>query len=154
MRADLQAVLERYGRDPHYLVQILREAQDSEGWLTPLTLTDIATGLGLPRGHVEGVAGFYSFFYTRPAGRFRILWSDNITDRMLGAPALMAQMCRSLWVERGKTSEDGLVSVETTSCTGMCDQGPAILVNGWAVTRMTSARVEQMVNLVRERVPL
>ena len=108
----------------------------------------------MPRAQVEGVAGFYSFFYTSPAGRFRILWSDNITDRMLGAPALMDQMCRSLWVEPGKTSEDGLVSVDTTSCTGMCDQGPAILVNGWAVTRMTSARVEQIVALVRDHVPL
>ena len=154
MRADLQAIIERYGRDRHSLVQILREAQDLEGWLPPALLTDVAKALGLPRAQVEGVAGFYSFFYTRPAGRFRILWSDNITDRMLGAPALMDQMCRSLWVEPGRTSEDGLVSVDATSCTGMCDQGPAILVNGWAVTRMTPARVEQIVALVRERVPL
>ena len=154
MRADLQAIIERYGREPHALVQILREAQDLEGWLPPVMLTDVAKALALPRSQVEGVAGFYSFFYTHPAGRFRILWSDNVTDRMLGAPALMDQMCRLLWVEPGKTSEDGLVSVDTTSCTGMCDQGPAILVNGWAVTRMTSARVEQIVALVRDRVPL
>jgi [NiFe] hydrogenase diaphorase moiety large subunit len=154
MRADLQAIIERYGRDQHALVQILREAQDLEGWLPPPMLTGVAEALGLPRAQVEGVAGFYSFFHTKPAGRFRILWSDNITDRMLGAPALMDQMCRSLWVEPGKTSEDGLVSVDTTSCTGMCDQGPAILVNGWAVTRVTPARVEQIVALVRDRVPL
>jgi [NiFe] hydrogenase diaphorase moiety large subunit len=154
MRADLQAIIERYGRDPHYLVQILREVQDIDGWLPGAALTDIAKALGLPRGQVEGVAGFYSFFNTETAGRYRILWSDNITDRMLGAPALMEQMCRSLWVEPGRTSEDGLVSVGTTSCTGMCDQGPAILVNGWAVTRMTAPRVEQIVALVRDRVPL
>ena len=99
MRADLQAIIERYGRDQHALVQILREAQEFEGWLPPAMLTDVAKALGLPRAQVEGVAGFYSFFYTSPAGRFRILWSDNITDRMLGAPALMDQMCRSSWVE-------------------------------------------------------
>jgi [NiFe] hydrogenase diaphorase moiety large subunit len=154
MRAEFQPILERYGRDRHYLVQILREIQELEGWLQPEILTGVAATLGLPRAQVEGVAGFYSFFHTRPAGRFRILWSDNITDRMLGAPALLEQMCRTLWVERGKTSEDGLVSVDTTSCTGMCDQGPAILVNGWAVTRMTAARVDHIVSLVRDRVPL
>ena len=154
MRAELQPILDRYGHNRHYLVQVLREIQDLQGWLQPEILTEVAAALGLPRARVEGVAGFYSFFYTQPAGRFRILWSDNITDRMLGAPALMEQMCRSLWVERGKTSEDGLVSVDATSCTGMCDQGPAILVNGWAVTRMTEARVEQIATLVRDRVPL
>jgi [NiFe] hydrogenase diaphorase moiety large subunit len=56
-----------------------------------------------------------------------VLFSDNITDRMLGSGELLDRLCNKLWVERGKVSEDGLVSVDTTSCTGMCDQGPALL---------------------------
>jgi [NiFe] hydrogenase diaphorase moiety large subunit len=63
-------------------------------------------------------------------------------------------MCSQLWVERGKVSEDGLVSVDTTSCTGMCDQGPALLVNGWAIPRLTVERVDQIAALIRERVDL
>ena len=47
---------------------------------------------------MEGVAGFYSFLHTVPMGRYRILFSDNITDRMLGAPALMDALCRKLGV--------------------------------------------------------
>ncbi len=53
---------------------------------------------------------------------------------------LLEHMCGQLWVERGKTSEDGLVSIDTTSCTGMCDQGPALLVNNLAITRLTRKR--------------
>ena len=150
----LESVLDRYGRNAHCLVQILREVQDALGWLSPATLSAVAAALRLPRARVEGVADFYSFFHTRPVGRYRILWSDNVTDRMLGSTALLEQMCRSLWIEPGRVSEDGLVSVTTTSCTGMCDQGPAILVNGWAVTRMSAARVDQIVPLVRESVPI
>jgi [NiFe] hydrogenase diaphorase moiety large subunit len=153
-RTALEAVLGRYSRDPHYLVQILREVQDANGWLPPEALTFLAAALSVPRAHVAGVASFYSFFYTQPVGRYRILWSDNVTDRMLGSAELMEQMCRALWVEPGKVSEDGLVSVTTASCTGMCDQGPALLVNGWAVTGMSAARVEQIVPLVRECVPI
>ena len=59
---------------------------------------------------------------------------------MLGNKALMDRLCNSLWVERGKVSEDGLVSVDTTSCTGMCDQGPALLVNNYAVARVRPRR--------------
>jgi [NiFe] hydrogenase diaphorase moiety large subunit len=136
------------------LLQILIDVQDVLGHLPPAALTRIAAELGVPRARVEGVAGFYSFLHLAPVGRYRILFSDNITDRMLGAPALMEALCRSLWVEPGKTSEDGLVSVATTSCTGMCDQGPALLVNSRPVTRVDRARIDAIADLVRRQVAL
>jgi [NiFe] hydrogenase diaphorase moiety large subunit len=83
-----------------------------------------------------------------------VLWSDNITDRMLGNTDLMDAMCKKLWLEPGRVSEDGLVSVNTTSCTGMCDQGPALLVNYRAVTGMTLQRVDEMAELIRSETPI
>ena len=150
----IDSVLDRHRRDGTRLMQILRETQERLGWLAPATLTRIATAIAWPRAKVEGTAGFYTFFHTRPLGRYRVLGSDNITDRMLGNADLMRLMCERLWLEAGRVSEDGLVSVDTTSCTGMCDQGPALLVNYRAVTRMTPQRVEQMVELIRSETPL
>ena len=152
--AELEAVVERYAGEPTALLQILLEAQEIDGWLPPATLTSIAKLLHLPRARVEGVAGFYSFLYLEPAGRYRVLFSDNITDRMADNHELLAQLCQSLWLEQGKTSEDGLVQVDTTSCTGMCDQGPAILVNGWAIPRITAERIDLIAELIRSRVPV
>jgi [NiFe] hydrogenase diaphorase moiety large subunit len=150
----IAAVLARHGHDGTRMMQILRETQEALGWLAPPTLTAIAAGVGWPRARVEGVAGFYGFFHTQPLGAYRILWSDNITDRMLGSAELMQRLCERLWLEPGRVSEDGLVSVDTTSCTGMCDQGPALLVNYRAVTAMTAERVDRMVELIRDRVPV
>ena len=145
----LDSILDRHRRDGTRLMQILRETQELLGWLAPETLTHIAASIAWPRAKVEGTAGFYSFFHTRPMGRYRILWSDNITDRMSGNADLMRLMCKKLWLEPGRISEDGLVSADTTSCTGMCDQGPALLANYRTITRMTEQRVEQMVELIR-----
>ncbi len=150
----IQAVLRRHGNDGTRLMQILRETQEVLGWLSPETLSDIAAGIGWPRAQVEGTASFYRFFHTQPLGQYRVLWSNNITDRMLGSRDLMLAMCRLLWVERGRVSEDGLVSVDATSCTGLSDQGPAVLVNYRAVRWMTMDRVEAMVELIRKRTPL
>ena len=150
----LDAILARHSGEATELVQILRDAQAAAGWLPPATITYVAAGLGLPRARVEGVAGFYSFLHLSPVGRYRVLFSDNITDRMAGNRALLERLCSNLWIERGKVSEDGLVSVATTSCTGMCDQGPAILVNGRAFTAMNAARIDQVAELIREQVPL
>ena len=71
-----------------------------------------------------------------PRGAYRVLFSDNVTDRIAGSAGLKSRMCRNLWIEPGKVSEDGVVSVDLTSCTGMCDQGPAMLVNNRAITRL------------------
>ena len=152
--ARLDAVVAAHGARATELVQILRDAQEVEGWLPPATITFLAYRLRLPRARVEGVAGFYAFLHLAPAGRYRVLFSDNVTDRMAGNLALLERLCTNLWIERGKVSEDGLVSVDTTSCTGMGDQGPAILVNGRAIPRMTPARVDAVAELIRGRVPL
>ena len=152
---DTGALLARHGHDPHALVQILRELQARHGWLPRQALADLAAGLGLTLAQVQGVAGFYRFLHTQPVGEYRILFSDNVTDRLLGSQALMADLCRRLGVAPGRTAEDGLVSVDRTSCTGLCDQGPALLVNHHqVVTRLDAARVAQLATLVGGHVPV
>ncbi|WP_201496597.1 NAD(P)H-dependent oxidoreductase subunit E [Rubrivivax sp. A210] len=149
------AVLAGHGRDPHALVQILRELQAAVGWLPRPALGRVAQALGLTLAQVEGVAGFYRFLHLAPVGRFRVLFSDNVTDRMGGSEALMADLCRRLGVAPGHVSRDGLVSVDRTSCTGLCDQGPALLINHQqVVTRLDARRVALMADLIRGGTPV
>jgi [NiFe] hydrogenase diaphorase moiety large subunit len=150
----LDAIIGRHARDAANLLQILRETQEQFGSIPPQAVDHLAARLAVPRVKIEGMATFYSFLHLQPQGAYRVLFSDNITDRMLGSGDLLRHMCRQLWVEPGKLSEDGLVSVDTTSCTGMCDQGPALLVNGQALTNLDAARVEHICDLIRRRVPL
>lgn len=147
-------VVNRHHRLPDRLLQILIELQEPSGWLPPATLTALADALGVSRAHVEGVAGFYSFLHTEPVGRYRLLFSDNIIEHQLGSRELMAALCSKLWVEPHKPSEDGLVSVSTTSCIGMGDQGPALLANGRPVLRLSHQRINQIAELVRQQVPV
>ena len=152
--ADLDSILGRHACDPSALLQILRETQERYGYIAPAAISYLGAKLNIPRARIEGVAGFYSFLHLQPHGEYRVLFSDNITDRMLGSQPLLEQMCRQLWLQPGKVSEDGLVSIGTTSCTGLCDQGPAMLVNGRAITRLTHQRVQEIGSLIRNRTPL
>ena len=150
----LTPILDRYDHDPNHLLQILREAQEHYGYIHPDAIDHLTLKLHLPRAKIEGVASFYSFLYLQSPGEYRVLFSDNITDRMHGSVDLMNSLCGQLWVEPGKVSEDGLLSVATTSCTGMCDQGPGLLVNNIAINRLDQARVNAICELIRERVPV
>ncbi len=150
----VEPLLSRYGRDPHALVQILREAQALNTWLPRDMLAYLADALGLTLAHVEGVATFYRFFHTRPAGEYRILFSDNITDRMLGNEALLTDLCQRLGVELGQVRADGRVSVDYCSCTGLCDQGPSLLINHHqVVTGLDAQRVALIAQCIESRVP-
>lgn len=154
MAQALQEILARHHFDPTRLLQILRDVQDHFTWIAPEAIDLLAQRLGLPRARVEGVAGFYSFLHTDAPCRYRLLFSDNITDNMAGNQALIDYLCEKLWVERGHVSEDGLVYVNTTSCTGLCDQGPALLVNGWAVPRLDRERLDRIAALILAQTPV
>ena len=150
----LDAILERHRFAATSLLQILRETQEHFSYLHADAITYLSEKLKLPRVKIEGVATFYSFLYLQPRGKYRVLFSDNITDHMLGSTSLLKHMCQQLWVEPGKMSEDGLVSIDTTSCTGLCDQGPALLVNNLAINHLSYQRVDSICELIRKRVPL
>jgi [NiFe] hydrogenase diaphorase moiety large subunit len=152
---EFDAVLDRHGRASHRLVQILRELQQQRHWLSRDTLSAVATGLGLSVAHVEGVAGSYRFFHLQPVGQYRVLFSDNVTDHMLGSQEMLRHLRHLLKVEVNTVRHDGRVSISTTSCTGMCDQGPALLVNHHhVVTRLTLGRIEHLAALIEQQVPV
>ena len=98
----LEIVLSRHGRRADLLLQILRELQSALGWLSRSTLSQVAAALDLPVAQVQGVSGFYRFLHERPVGTYRVLFSDNVTDRMLGSEALLADLCQRLGCDPGQ----------------------------------------------------
>lgn len=151
---DLLSLLQRHRHDPTRLVQILRDVQEANGWISPALITQLAGMLGIPRARVEGVASFYSFLSITPQGDYRVLFSDCVADQFRGSRQLAERLARTLGTALGEVRHDGCVSVDFTSCTGLCEQGPAILVNGRAIARLTDARIDQIAELIESRTPL
>ena len=147
-------ILVRHGSDTTALLPILREIQARFSHIPRQAMQQVATALSLPLAQVEGVAGFYHFLSTTPRGRYDILVSDCIVDQLHGREDVVRQLCNRLDTPLGETRSDGWVSINDTSCTGMCDQGPAILINGRAVPRLDERRVAQIVSLIEEHTPL
>jgi [NiFe] hydrogenase diaphorase moiety large subunit len=153
--AALAATLTRHGSDRHALLQMLVELQAAIGWLPRHLLAALADALVLPLAEVEGVAGFYRFLHLQPVGRWRLLFSDNVTDRQAGSAARMAALCARLGVAPGALRDDGRVSVATTSCIGLADQGPSLLVNHRrVVTRLDAERIEAIAGHIEADAPL
>jgi [NiFe] hydrogenase diaphorase moiety large subunit len=139
---------------PTRLLQILRQIQARYHYIPEAAIEQLSGMLGIPRTQIISVIEFYSFLHLTPRGQYELLISDSITDHMLGKQDLLDYLAKKLDVAVGTVRNDGVVSLDNTSCTGMCDQGPAGLVNGYALTRLDRPRIDKIAELVNQQIPL
>lgn len=117
--------------------------------ISPESMQQVASEFNLPVSRVVSVVEFYSFFYTQPCGRFHVLFSNCTSCGYLaGEQNLMLILCQQLQVIPGKTRSDGLVSIDETSCIGLCDQGASLLINGLPVTRLNPDKIAEIAQCI------
>ena len=150
----IQDLAETNHYQPTRLLHLLREIQARYHHIPSAAIEQLAELLTISRTHIIGVIEFYSFFHLTPRGHYELLVSDSITDHMLGKIPLLDYLSTKLEVAVGQVRNDGLVSLDNTSCTGMCDQGPAGLINGYALTHLSYARIDQLSDLINQQIPL
>jgi len=148
------AILARHPADATALLPILRDIQAACCHIPHSAMLQVSEALHIPLPQIQGVTGFYAFLSDQPVGRYDIRLSDSISDHLLGSRELGAYFAEALGVEPGITRADGVVSLAYTACTGLCDQGPAGLVNGHALPRLNRQRVDEIVERVNRQVPL
>ena len=154
MQQFIQSIVEKNGNDNTRLLQVLREIQSHHHYISKDAIEQLTELLGIPRTHITSVVEFYGFLHLEPQGEYEVLLSDSITDQMLGKQSIMDYLAESLGVGIGQVRSDERVSLNNTSCTGMCDQGPAGLINGRAITNLSLERVNAIVELIEKQIPL
>ena len=154
MKQFIQDLAETNHYQATQLLSILRGVQARYHYIPEAAIEQLADLLNIPRTRIIGVVEFYSFFHLTPRGRYELLISDSITDHMLGKQNLINYMSHKLGVAVGEVRQDGRVSLDNTSCTGLCDQGPAGLVNGYALSRLDRPRIELIAELINQQKPL
>ena len=144
----------RFGIAPDSILQHLIELQQAFSYVPESAVAQLVQAIDVTAAQIRAAVDFYAFLHASPRGRFDVLFSDNITDRMAGNQRLLTRLCDALGVSPDEPRADGRVTVGLTSCTGMCDQGPALLVNGLALTRLDDERVGRIAGLIDADVPL
>ncbi len=141
----LAPLLEKY-RDGNrtHLLPALHEVQRLYGYLPEEALIAIGQTLHVPLAEVHGVVEFYTLFTREPLGRrvIRICTDPACTAR--GGEEVLQAACRHAALLPGETTPDGAYTIERVTCIGLCDQGPAALVDEMAVTGLTSESVERL----------
>jgi len=146
---DIKKLVNRHGRSRSSLLDIMREIQSTYGYISPLTITQVAEELEIPRIDVQGFVSFYAFLSEERKGRIVIRLSNDLIDQMKGMGRIIEAFSRELEIGVGETTVDGEISLETTPCIGLCDQAPAGLVNEVPITDLSTDKVADIVGELR-----
>jgi len=137
IKNEIQALAEKYGRDRSALLPILHDIQHKYHRISDFAMNEIAEALNIFPAEVQGVVTFYAFFNREPKGKIIVRLCNCMSCKMANSDAIQHQLENDLNIKLGETTDDGMVTLEETSCIGMCDQAPAMLVNDQPYTRLT-----------------
>ncbi len=149
LRGEIAALADEYGGERSALIPILQAIQKKYAAISDFAMQVVADRLGLHPVEVYSVVSFYSFLDHRPKGAFVIRLCRTISCDLAGKDAIARQLMNDLGIGFGETTPDGRFTLEWANCIGLCDQGPALLVNDRAYTRVTPDGVHEILEACR-----
>ncbi len=119
---EISSLVERHAKNPEALLEMLTDLQEKRAALQALDITDIGRAANVPPSTTYGVASFYSMLNLNEKAENVVRVCDGPVCWLCGSDetrtAIDEQLARSPgW------------KVERSSCLGLCDRAPALLVN-------------------------
>jgi len=142
---EIEKLAEQYGRTRDALLPILQEIQMRHGYVSEFAQQEIANFLDIHPVEVYGVVTFYAFLSRKPEGRYIVRLCQTIACDLAGKEAIARAIERELNIKFGETTPDTKFTLEYINCMGMCDQGPALLVNDDVYTHLTPHKAVEII---------
>ncbi len=150
LRSNIENWVTQYGNNRSALIPVLQEVQRKYNHISEFVMQVVADILNIHPVEVYGVASFYSFIGPEQKGRFIIRLCRTISCEMQGKERVARQLENDLGISFGETTPDGNFTLEWASCLGLCDQGPALLVNERVFTQVTPEKVYDILEECRK----
>ena len=149
MTQEIEQLVSKYSSNRSSLLPILQDIQRKHKYIPDFAQQEIARLLGIHPVEVYSVITFYSFLNTQPKGRNIVRLCQTITCDMAGKKSVAKVIERELGIKFGDTTKDSKITLEYVNCLGMCDQGPALLINERVYAKVTPEKAVQILSEVK-----
>lgn len=146
---EIEGLVKKYGSDRSALLQILQAIQRKHKYVSDFAQQEVARLMNIHPVEVYSVITFYSFLHSKPQGRNIVRLCRTISCDLMGKDKLEKAIERELGISFGQTTSDNRISLEFTNCLGMCDQGPAMLVNEKVYTNLDPEQAVKILNEIK-----
>jgi NADH-quinone oxidoreductase subunit E len=123
---EIARILEKYPPElkRSAVLPLLHVAQKEYGHITIEAIREIADLLEINPTDVGSLVGFYTLYYDKQEGKYRIQICTDLPCALRGSEIYAKQLCEALGIEPGGTTSDGLITVETVMCLAACNRAP------------------------------
>lgn len=143
-----EEILQRFKPSLDNILYIMHDLQDTnpQRYLSKEDIKACADYLSVPYSYVHSVASFYTMFSLKPRGRNIIRLCESPPCHLMGASNLLDYLKKTLKVNIGETTKDGVFTLELTSCLGACGVAPAMMLNEEMFGNLTPEKVEAILD--------
>jgi NADH-quinone oxidoreductase subunit F len=142
--SEITELVAEHGNDPESLLEVLLDLETQPAGLSPATVTDAARALKVPPHKAYGMATFYSMLSFEERKKILRVCDGPVCwlKRASGQPALSPVEGSLIDSFQSELGDDW--TVERSSCLGLCDRAPAVLVNDEQAGPATSADAQKL----------
>ena len=141
--------MENYPKEKDRLIGILNDVQERFGYVPKEAQEEISNYLGISLAEIYGVITFYSRFTLEPKGKYKISVCLGTACFVKGSQAILDRVKERLKIEPGKTTEDGMFSLDDVRCVGACGLAPVFMINdevyGNATVKMLDEQIDKII---------
>lgn len=144
--------VKHYGKERKALIPILRGIVIHKNFISQADMVCVARALDISAADVYGTASFYHLLGgNHELGKYVIRVCKSITCEMKGKNKVLKALEEELRIKLGETTHDKLFTLEATNCIGLCDQGPAMLINNTPYTHLNPEKVYEIIYEYRNK---
>ncbi len=147
---ELDSLIKKYKNVPGGIMVVLQEVQKMYGYLSSEVQSYIAHGFGVAPEKVYGIVSFYTFFTTKPKGKFDVQLCMGTACFVLGNGTFQQMIEDKLGIKEGEITPDGKFSLTITRCLGCCGISPVIKVNDEVYGKLTEKKLDEIIKKYKD----
>jgi NADH-quinone oxidoreductase subunit E len=144
----LEQILQNYPPTEDSVLEILLavQATNQQNYVTERQIKAIAAYCKTSESKVSSVVSFYTLISDVPRGKHIIQLCSSVPCYISGGPLLLKTMEKLLEIHVGETSENGMFTLEFTSCLGCCDKGPVVRIDQKTYKNCTVEKIKAIIS--------
>ncbi|WBW99224.1 NADH-quinone oxidoreductase subunit NuoE family protein [Oceanirhabdus sp. W0125-5] len=149
----IDSILEENDYSELKLLSILLQVQEIiPGNFIPEVITKyISKKISVPLSKTYEVITFFEALSTEPKGKIIIQVCKSPVCTVKKFETILEPLQNELGISVGETTEDGLFTLQYSSCFGACDISPAIRINNEVHGNLTKDKIKDIINSYRRK---
>jgi NADH-quinone oxidoreductase subunit E len=145
----VREIVKQHSSSKGAAIPILQDIQSVFGYISPTMLQQAGEFSGIPVSELYSIVTFYAQFRMQPIGEHLIQVCHGTACHLAGAERITESIQFEAKASAGKTSEDGMFTLEKVACLGCCSLAPVMTVSEETHGHLSPEKVRKIIKDIR-----